>query len=374
MEKHLHIIAITVPFPPNFGGVIDLYWKLEALQKQGVHIHLHCFLYDRQPSDELNKFCVEVNYYKRNLSLTQLSSKLPFIVQSRKNEELFTNLLKDNHPILVEGIHCSYLLTDDRFKNRNIILRSHNVEYEYYQHLAHSSSNIAKRIYSNRESQKLYNYEKLVASKNLPILTVTNRDAETYTNHLKAKNASYLPLFLPSDWKVEAGVGMGNYCLYHGDLSISSNQKAVKWLLTKVFSLTQIPLVIAGKNPPKSLIRLAHKFAHTCIVANPGDKEMHDLVAKAQIHILPSYNSAGIKLKLLNALYNGKFCLANHDTLNGSSVEELCIKFNSVADCVQQIEKYFQIPFSETEVEKRKALLHQLFNNERNAKRIVELL
>jgi hypothetical protein len=374
LEKHLHIIAITVPHPPNFGGVIDLYWKLEALQKQGVHIHLHCFLYDRQPAKELEQFCAEVKYYKRNLSLSQLSSRLPFIVQSRKNETLFTTLLKDDYPILLEGIHCSYLLTDNRFNNRKIILRSHNVEFEYYQHLADSTNNFAKKIYSKRESKKLYNYEKFVAKKNIHILTVTAKDADVYTNQLKASNAKYLPLFLPTNWEITAQKGMGNYCLYHGDLSISSNQKAVKWLLNNVFSSAPIPLVIAGKNPPKSIVKLAHKFPHTCIVTNPGEREMEDLITKAQLHILPSYNSAGIKLKLLNALYNGRFCLANDYTLNGSSVEDLCIKFNSAADCIKQIEKYFHIPFESEELEKRKALLHQLFNNESNAQKIVELL
>lgn len=374
MEKHLHIVAITVPYPPNFGGVIDLYWKLEALQLQGVKIHLHCFLYDRAPAKELEQFCSEVKYYHRNLKLNQLASKLPFIVQSRRNEELLNNLLQDNHPILLEGIHCSYLLTDNRFQNRKILLRSHNVEYEYYQHLAHSTNNIAKKIYSNRESRKLFIYEKFIAKKDIPILTVTSKDAQTYTNVLNAKHASYLPLFLPTTWQINATVGLGTYCLYHGDLSISSNQKAVKWLLQKVFALTNIPLVIAGKNPPNSLIKLAHKLPHTCIVSNPGEKEMSDLVSKAQLHILPSYNSAGIKLKLLNALYNGRFCLANNDTLQGSSVESLCIKFNGVAECVQQIEKYFYLPFGETEVEKRKALLLSIFNNESNAKKIIELL
>jgi glycosyltransferase involved in cell wall biosynthesis len=374
LEKHLHIIAITVPYPPNFGGVIDLYWKLEALYLQKVKIHLHCFLYDREPAVELEKFCTEVKYYKRNLSLSQLASKIPFIVQSRKNEQLFNNLLKDDYPILVEGIHCSYILTDRRFQNRKIILRSHNVEYEYYQHLADSAVNVAKKIYSNRESKKLYWYEKNIASKNIPILTVTSRDAQTYTNTLGAKQAAYLPLFLPTTWKITSLTGMGTYCLYHGDLSISSNQKAVKWLLQKVFALTNIPLVIAGKNPPKGLVKLAHKLPHTCIVANPGDKEMSDLISKAQLHILPSYNSAGIKLKLLNALYNGRFCLANNDTLEGSSVESLCIKFNNVAECVMQVEKYFQVPFDECEIEKRKALLQSIFNNESNAQKIIALM
>ncbi|HAK10648.1 MAG TPA: mannosyltransferase, partial [Chitinophagaceae bacterium] len=47
MEKHLHIIALNVPFPVDYGGVVDLFWKLPSLQAQGVNIHLHCFDYGR---------------------------------------------------------------------------------------------------------------------------------------------------------------------------------------------------------------------------------------------------------------------------------------------------------------------------------------
>jgi hypothetical protein len=35
------------------------------------------------------------------------------------------------------------------------------------------------------------------------------------------------------------------------------------------------------------------------------------MIAKAQINILPSFNNTGVKLKLLNALYNGRHCLVN---------------------------------------------------------------
>ena len=128
MEKHLHIISLTVPYPVNFGGVFDLFYKIQALHKAGISIHLHCFDYGSGEQPELNKYCCTVNYYSRNEGHKAISSTLPYIVASRKNEELFTNLLQDNYPILMEGIHCTYLLNDDRFKQRKKYVRLHNVE------------------------------------------------------------------------------------------------------------------------------------------------------------------------------------------------------------------------------------------------------
>ncbi|MCZ2222639.1 MAG: mannosyltransferase, partial [Chitinophagales bacterium] len=129
--KHLHIICFTVPYPPDYGGVIDLFWKLPALKKAGVQIHLHCFDYGRGQQNELNKYCTTVQYYQRKTGISGINFSMPYIVSSRKNNELLDNLLKDDYPILMEGVHSSYLLNDKRFDNRKKIVRLHNVEYEY---------------------------------------------------------------------------------------------------------------------------------------------------------------------------------------------------------------------------------------------------
>ena len=120
MKKHLHIISLNVPYPADYGGVYDLFYKLPALQHEGVKIHLHCFTKDRTEQSELNKYCEEVFYYQRNTGRTGLSSKLPYIVASRINKDLTQRLLKDNYPVLMEGVHCTAITNDKRFANRKI--------------------------------------------------------------------------------------------------------------------------------------------------------------------------------------------------------------------------------------------------------------
>jgi hypothetical protein len=53
LEKHLHIISFDVPYPANYGGVIDVFYKLKNLHKAGVKIILHCFEYGRGEQKEL---------------------------------------------------------------------------------------------------------------------------------------------------------------------------------------------------------------------------------------------------------------------------------------------------------------------------------
>src|SRR3989442_10397132 len=139
-------------------------------------------------------------------------------------------------------------------------------------------------------------YEKKIANK-ATILDVYEKDVHTYKDRFGAKNISYLPVFIPFQ-KVRSMEGIGTYCLYHGNLSVTENEKAAIFLVENVFNKMKVPFVIAGRNPSARLQRLAHFHCHTCLVANPGDSEMRDLIAKAQIHILPSFNETGVKLKL----------------------------------------------------------------------------
>lgn len=371
MEKHLHIIAYTVPYPVNQGGIYDVFYKLKALQATGVYIHLHCFDYGRGEQPVLNEFCASVHYYQRFTGHKGVSASLPYIVASRKNEDLLQNLLHDNHPIMMEGVHCTYLLSDERFQNRDCFVRLHNVEYKYYNDLCKQASSAFRKLYYKRESIMLKAYERKIASKAI-FWGMTDADNDVYRNEFGANHIDHLPLYIPDHWTVEGKHGYGSFCLYHGDLSVDANEKAATWLLEKVFSNTDIPFVIAGHNPSEKLYELAHSMGHTCLVADPSEKEMQDMIAKAQINILPSYTNTGIKIKLVNAIFNGRHCLVNDATIKHSGLESTCHIANNAIDFIGKIETLFSQPFTIEESEKRRILTSELFSNERNAKKQVE--
>lgn len=372
MEKHLHIIAFTVPYPVDYGGVYDLFYKLPALQAEGVLIHLHCFDYGRGEQAELAQYCYSVHYYERNLQGIGIFNTLPYIVASRKNDKLTATLLKDEYPIIMEGVHCSYPVLDSRFSKRKMFVRLHNVEYRYYYDLFRISRSPIRKIYYLAESRLLKGYEKKIASKAI-CLAVTETDAEVYKNKLGCKNAVHLPLFLPP-WETAEPEGMGGFCLYHGDLSIEANEKAVTWLLEKVLKKTAIPFVIAGKDPSAWLSRMVAKHQHACLVANPSEKEMQDMISKAHIHMIPSYTTTGIKLKLINALYNGRHCVANEATVSGSGLEAACHIGTTANAFMEIVAQLYHQPLGKEETVLRKKLLSGLFNNSLNAKKMATLI
>ena len=147
-NKELHIVSFNIPYPANYGGVIDVYHKLVALNELGVKIHLHCFKYGRKESEILEKYCQKVYYYDRKMTWKNLFSIDPFITKSRESETLIDRLSKTSFPILLEGLHCTKILHRRELKNHKIFVRTHNVETDYYKLLAKNEANFFKKSIS----------------------------------------------------------------------------------------------------------------------------------------------------------------------------------------------------------------------------------
>ena len=115
----LNIICFDVPFPADYGGAMEEFYKLKALSECGVKIYLHCFVYGkRQPQNELKKYCEQIYYYERKKSIADVFSNIPFIVKTRSNNELLQNLMSNDFPILFDGTHSTFYLNHPSLKNR----------------------------------------------------------------------------------------------------------------------------------------------------------------------------------------------------------------------------------------------------------------
>lgn len=372
MTKRIHIVAHDVPYPINYGGVIDIFCTIQTLHQKGFDIILHCFEYGRGQQDILNKYCSAVYYYQRKEGHKGFSFHLPYIVASRSNPELLDRLAEDEYPILLEGIHCSFLLEDSRFTDRKIVLRAFNAESLYYKQLFKHERSLVKKAYFLNESRLLQKYEGVVA-KRIPVLTLSEEDNRYFKEHLGGREVQTIPALLPYQ-KVNSADGIGSFCLYHGNLEIAENEKAAAWLLEEIFQKLKIPLVIAGRNPSARLERLSHMGCHTCLVADPGDRELNDLISKAQINILPSFNETGVKLKLLNALYNGRHCIVNDAAVHGTPLGPLCHIAEQPAAMQRLIQQLYYLPFGEEEILLREKILGQNYDNQINADKISSYL
>ncbi len=369
-DKHLHIISFDVPYPANYGGVIDVFYRIKALADSGIKVHLHCYEYGRGRQIALERLCYEVLYYKRGTSFLRELSFWPYIVTSRNSEGLVKQLMKDNYPILCEGLHTTAILNDSRLKDKKIFVRAHNVEHDYYCALGKSEHSLWKRIFYLAESVKLRHYEPVLA-KAKGIFAIAQQDFDYFSK--RYGNVYLLPGFNALD-SVCSETGRGDYVLYHGNLSVRENADAAEWLIENVFSELEIPCVIAGLNPSEKLQKLALEYPNITLTANPDDAEMIDLLRQAQINILVTNQPTGLKLKLLNALYNGRFCLVNSDMLKGTALQPLCSVKDEPEEIIAEIKRLMDEDFTDDDIEERDAMMKELYRNEENAKILINTI
>ena len=372
-DKYLHIVAFDIPYPPNYGGVIDVFFKLKALHRKGIKIILHAFEYPgRDRSDEMDKYCEAVHYYERLIGFRSAMSLKPYIVSSRKSKKLLSTLLKDDHPILFEGLHSCYYLDHPALQGRFKIYRESNIEHQYYFNLFRVDKNLFKKFYFLLASIKLMAYQKILKHADL-MLVVSEDDTNYLQKHFPNQTVEYLPSFHSNDG-VESEPGKGTYALYNGNIEVPENAHAVKYLIKEVFNDMNMPLVVAGMNPPDYVLKLAAQYEHVEIVANPEDSKMFELIRNAHINILVTFQATGLKLKLLNTLYRGKFCLVNDKMLNGTGLEELCVIANSSREFKQKLRALFNKDFGTNEIRKRAQVLEHRYSNDNNADQLIRLV
>jgi hypothetical protein len=371
-DVHLHIISFDIPYPANYGGVIDVYYKLRALHSQGAKIHLHCFQYHRGPAQELNELCETVDYYPRKTSLKEALGMKPYIVAGRRSANLLQNLCRDNHPILFEGLHSCYYLSHPLLSDRIKIYRESNIEHHYYFQLARAEKNFLKKIYFLLSGIKLRTYQNVLSHSSI-MLTVSREDQVYLQNRFPEKKVEYLPSFHHDD-DVNIIPGLGKFALYHGNLSVGENKKAAEFLIRNVFAGSSADLVVAGLNPPGSLVRLSERFPNIRLIANPPDQEMFRLIREAQLNILVTFQATGLKLKLLNALFNGRYCLVNPEMIVGTELQDLCIVSKSADEMRLKVKELMKTPFSESQVLARRNHLLRWYSNEQNCKTLLKLL
>ena len=371
MSKEINIVSFDVPFPSNYGGVIDVYNKLVWLNKLGVKIHLHCFKNARTSSSKLNDLCEKVYYYERKTGLFSHLSFLPFTVKSRISNSLANNLLSNDFPILFEVLNTCFLLKDNRFTNRLKIYRHSNIEHDYYNELSKSEANILKKIYLKIEAFKLKRFETILNYSNL-ILAVNYKDNLYFKSKYPQVKSIYLPSFHPHN-DLAILNGKGQYILFHGNLSVSENYEAAVWLITNVFSKISFDCLIAGLNPPQFLIDLISKFKNIKLKINPSEEDLSLLILHAHIHVLYTSQETGLKLKLLNVLFNGRFIICNSKLLSGTDISStISLKVSEDANSFIENINYLMSQFySEKMIEERSNQI-LTFNNKSNVKKLIE--
>lgn len=298
----LHIISFDVPASPNYGGIIDVYFRILALSPHFT-IHLHAFRKKNHKiyvSDEINEACSKIHYYNRKTNLSKHFSSLPFFVKSRESKSLVENILDLEGVILFEGIHTTAALK--YLRNKPVFIRSHNIESEYYGGLRRSTRSWWRRIYYFIEEFKLKKFESQVYADASGVVSISERD-KLVIGRINSNTISIYPFTGNSEQPSPQLINQ-NYekdrIVFFGNLSVPENELAAMNLIKRV-KRSRYNLSLLGKSPSKVLINLCRK-QHIDLVENPSDAILHETIQSAEFTVLFSNQYSGVKLKLFTAL------------------------------------------------------------------------
>lgn len=342
-----------VPSPADGDVLRNIYLKIKALKDAGIKIHLHSFEFGKGQSPELESLCFAVKYYRRNnASESIISSSLPYSVASRSNLELAKTLFSDDYPVLYEGIGTTFpVIRNTAGHPKTQLLSVVRDDEKYYKNLATLVPfGLNKLAYLN-ESRKCKSYlKKLLLQPNLTI----------------SEGAAFL-----GEQEYSFAERKGNYCLYFGKLSDRENEYAALWLLENIFNDVEIPFVIAGSNPSAQLDQAAHLRLHTCLVGDPGEKELKELIKKAQMVLIPSFIDIPPINRLNLSMSLGKHVLINPKASGKSGIERYC----SVASTPDQFkEKIIQLSNDDFTIDVHQARQSFISDQNHDGMHITELI
>lgn len=369
MDKSLHIVSFDFPHPPVYGGIIDVFYKIKALHQLGVKIHLHYFADEEKPSEELSALCESICFYKKtSVVSTKVISNLPLRMLTRRNKELVGKLAKNNFPILYEGLHTSHSALSPELKTHKKFLRCHNAEAEYAAELANTEKNFIKKNIFKVEEKRTQEFERKLNQ--FDGLFVLSEEDRAYFQQSNA-NIKIAPIFHAHE-KVEVSEGIGDYVLFHGNLSVNENLATAEWISNELAPLMpQLKFKIAGKSLNSSLRSKLEKLNVECFF-NPKAQKMKQLIQDAQIVLLKTSVPSGVKLKLIDSLAYARHIISDTHSVQKSQLGSLVSIADTTEEYILKIKSFQNQPISENDVKERNVLFRDVLNNQFNASQIVQ--
>lgn len=297
---------------------------------------------------------------------------MPYSVSSKSDESLLERLNQNDFPIIFHGIESTYFLSRGHFNNRKIIIRLQTWKHQKYKKLFHNHPIGLHKIRYKLKELRYKKFELELSRKYIcAIIPSANECRMTLRENELAHET--LPHFI--GMSTPMGIeGNGHYCFFHGDFTNTSTELSAQWLLKEVFNEIELPFVIVAKNPSVEIEHLAHEKMHTCIVANPSDKELVELIKKAHIHILPTNELGDENNGLILSSHLGRHILIKREYPANKGLQSICHTAHTASEYKKKIKALFDLPFTNTDIQKRERVNREEFDDKKNVLKLLKLL
>jgi glycosyltransferase involved in cell wall biosynthesis len=326
---------MELPYPANSGGRIYTWERLKQLKKYDNKI----FLFSIKDKDEfvnyaeLRKVCFNINMYNRpNKYINGLTNLFkPYSVISRYDKNMHNdirNLIKKNEIDLIIIDIPEMLLNCPVNNNIPKVLTQHNIEYKVFQNIAKNSKNIIKKVIFKFEYIKMKKFENKIYSSNFldGYTFISQNDMAEFKTSYPNNNC----ICIPQGYEIKKGnnklsetnimnTQKQKVIVFTGKMDYEPNAQAVKWFCNDIFpiikeSIRNIKFYIVGKNPKKEVLNLATQD----IIVTGEVKDTKEYIQMADLFVIPLLSGGGVKIKLFEALGNGKVVVTTDKGVEGT--------------------------------------------------------
>ncbi|WP_338432727.1 glycosyltransferase [Clostridium tyrobutyricum] len=327
-------ISAELPYPANSGGRIYTWERLKQLKKNENNIYLYTLVEEDEFIDlnELNVVCTKVNTYKRDKSYIKslINIKKPFSVISRFVDQMYYDIKEkinhDNVDLII--IDIPEMLMNCPFDNDICkVVTQHNIEYETFKSIAQNSNDILKKIIYYFEYIKMKKFEEGYYNNNLiqGCTFISNIEFKQF----KSKFSNIHSICVPQGYDIENSIinntefinnNIKNNIIFTGKMDYEPNIQAVNWFCKSILPLIKYKIpnakfYIVGKNPTSEVRRLANDS----VIVTGKVKSVKEYFNKSNLCVIPLKSGGGVKIKLFEALGNGKIVVTTSKGVEGTT-------------------------------------------------------
>lgn len=249
--------------------------------------------------------------------------------------------------VFLDFTRQDYVAIDVKKYNLPLVVRVHNIEYDYTRKIFERDKNIRSGLnyaFSYKQEKKVIN-----CADKLLVLCEEDKKRINQLYHFKNDVIFISPVCLES--KNNKICYVKHYplrLLISGSLWYGPNVEGTIWFIKNVLPNIKdsVELVVAGYRPSESLKTLCTNN-NVCLVGSP--KSMDDFYRRCDLVVIPIFDGTGMKVKLAEALSYGKPVIATREGARGYAIEDIkSIKIsNDKVSFIKGIEEIIEMGQSE---------------------------
>lgn len=313
-------ISPRVPFPPIDGGKRGILNITKPLAERGHHITLIALSRHTENNwSELERYCSLQVFYNNSEDsvwkvLRNLFSTTPYTVSKYHNANIIEKILRiieqGNYDLVhVDTVHCAYYgaLIKQRY-NLPIVLRAHDYLTAMMERYSNCERNIALKLFSKLQVQKLRSYEGAVCLKFDRCMMVSKDDEEKLKKVAPTVKTVVIPPSVDTSYFTpHENIPEPYSILWLGALSWLPNIDSLTWFVKKIF-----PLILRRCPSATLYVVGSGKINESKFIFPPRVKfigfveDIRESISKCAVAVVPLRIGSGVRLKLIELFAMGK--------------------------------------------------------------------